>query len=86
MDRFDRIYALHRLLAGRRVPISEKDLETALECSRATVIRTIGTMRTFLNAPIEYDRERNGYHYAQGRERAGAQDIGQFGQRGLPGA
>ncbi len=66
MDRFDRIYALHRLLAGRRVPISEKDLETALECSRATVIRTIGTMRTFLNAPIEYDRERNGYHYATG--------------------
>lgn len=23
-------------------------------------------MRTFLNAPIEYDRERNGYHYASG--------------------
>jgi hypothetical protein len=66
VDRFDRIYALHRLLAGRRVPISEKDLETALECSRATVIRTIGTMRTFLNAPIEYDRDRNGYHYASG--------------------
>lgn len=66
LDRFDRIYALHRLLAGRRVPISEKDLETALECSRATVIRTISAMRTFLNAPIEYDRERNGYHYASG--------------------
>lgn len=38
VDRFDRIYALHRLLAGRRVPISEKDLETALECFRATAV------------------------------------------------
>jgi len=64
LDRFDRIYALHRQLAGRRVPVSEKELEAALECSRATVIRTIGAMRNFLNAPIEYDRERNGYHYA----------------------
>lgn len=46
------------------MPVSEKELEAALECSRATVIRSIATMRNFLNAPIEYDRERNGYHYA----------------------
>lgn len=65
LDRFDRIYALHRLLAGRRVPISQKDLEARLECSRATVNRTIAAMRNFLDAPIEYDRERNGYHYAR---------------------
>ena len=64
MDRFDRIYALHRILSGRRVPISEQDLEHALECSRATVPRTLSAIRTFLDAPIEYDRERNGYHYA----------------------
>jgi predicted DNA-binding transcriptional regulator YafY len=66
LDRFDRIYLLHRQLAGRRVPLSEKDLEAALECSRATVQRTIQTMRDHLDAPIVYDRERNGYHYDGG--------------------
>ena len=35
----------------------------ALECSRATLTRTIATMRDHLNAPIEYDAERNGYVY-----------------------
>ena len=60
MDRFDRIFALHRILSGRRIPISEQELEHALECSRATVNRTIAAMRNFLDAPIEYDRERNG--------------------------
>ena len=64
LDRFDRIYALHRVLAGRRVALSQKELEARLECSRATVNRTIAAMRNFLNAPIEYDRERNGYLYA----------------------
>lgn len=64
VDRFDRIYALHRILSGRRVPISEPDLERELECSRATVNRTIRDMRLHLDAPIEFDRERGGYLYA----------------------
>ena len=76
MDRFDRIFALHRILSGRRVPISEQELEHALECSRATVNRTIAAMRNFLDAPIEYDRERNGYLYA---------DEGVAGNWELPG-
>ena len=63
MDRFDRIYQLHRILAGRRVPISTEDLMVELECSEPTVKRTIRTMRDHLDAPIEYDRERNGYYY-----------------------
>lgn len=64
LDRFDRIYQLHRLLAGRRVPISLVDLTQALECSEPTVKRTIASMRDHLDAPIVYDRERNGYYYA----------------------
>ena len=64
MDRFDRIYQLHRLLAGRRVPISLDDLTQELECSAPTAKRVIASMRNFLSAPIEYDRERNGYYYA----------------------
>ncbi len=62
MDRFDRIYALYKILSVRRTPISRKELERRLESSRATVQRTIDDLRTYLGAPIEYDRERNGYY------------------------
>lgn len=63
LDRFDRIYQLHRALAGRRVPVSLDDLTRELECSAPTVKRCIASMRNHLDAPIEYDRERNGYRY-----------------------
>lgn len=69
MDRFDRVYLLHKELVRARVPVSCSRLEEALECARATVIRTIGDMRDHLGAPIVYDRARNGYLYdkAEGR-------------------
>lgn len=62
MDRFDRIYALYKILNSRRTPISRQMLEQKLESSRATVQRTIEDLRTYLGAPIQYDRERNGYY------------------------
>jgi len=65
MDRFDRIFELNRILQGARRPVSRKALEAALECSRATVKRIIEDMRLYLNAPIVYDREYNGYCYDQ---------------------
>ena len=63
MDRFDRIFALHRILNGRRTPVSRESLQEQLECSRATIGRLIEVMRDQLRAPIIYDRERNGYLY-----------------------
>ncbi|MSQ67738.1 MAG: YafY family transcriptional regulator [Gammaproteobacteria bacterium] len=63
MDRFDRIFNLHKLLVRARVPRSRAHLEAALEISRATLTRTIRDMRNFLGAPIEFDRVRNGYFY-----------------------
>ena len=63
MDRFDRIYRLHRIFRGARRPVSRKTLEERLECSRATVNRAIGDLRDLLWAPLRYDRERNGYYY-----------------------
>ena len=63
MDRFDRIYSLHKILAARRTPISRNALEEKLESNRSTVKRTIGEMRLYLGAPICYDRKRNGYYY-----------------------
>ncbi len=65
MDRFDRIFLLHKALVRARVPVSCSQLEEALECARATVIRTIADMRDHLGAPIVYDRPRNGYLYAR---------------------
>jgi len=65
MDRFDRIFLLHKELVRARVPVSCARLEEALECARATVIRTIADMRDHLGAPIVYDRARNGYLYAK---------------------
>lgn len=66
MDRFDRIFELNRILQSARHPVSRRRLQEDLECSRATIKRIIEDMRLYLNAPIVYDRARNGYLYAQG--------------------
>lgn len=64
MDKFDRIYALHCVLAGRRTPISIDDLRARLgHCSRATAFRCLDALREQLGAPIEHDKEHGGYHY-----------------------
>ncbi|MBX3639341.1 MAG: YafY family transcriptional regulator [Nitrosomonas sp.] len=63
MNSLQRIYQLHRVLVSHRYPVSHKHLEDQLECSRATVTRTINALRLHFNAPLEYDRERNGYYY-----------------------
>lgn len=63
MDRFDRIFELHKLLSSSRHPVPRRKIEERLECSKATVKRIISNMRLFLNAPIEYDAERGGYYY-----------------------
>jgi proteasome accessory factor C len=65
VDRFDRIFELNRILQAARAPVSRRRLEAELECSRATVNRIIEDMRLYLNAPIVYDVERNGYFYDQ---------------------
>jgi predicted DNA-binding transcriptional regulator YafY len=64
MDRLQRIYKFHQAILSRRHPVSLQTLQDELECSRATVNRIIQEMRLYFNAPIAYDRSRNGYHYA----------------------
>ena len=63
MDRFDRIYQLHHLLANARLPVSRRRIQEELECGERTAKRIIQAMRDYLGAPIVYDREHNGYHY-----------------------
>src|ERR1017187_7490261 len=64
MERLQRIYKLHQAISAHRLPVPHSVLQEKLECSRATVNRIIEEMRLYFNAPIEYDRSRNGYHYA----------------------
>lgn len=66
MDRFDRIFDLHKLLSTARYPVPRQRIEQELECSRATAKRIIEAMRLYLNAPIKYNRELNGYYYDPG--------------------
>lgn len=63
MDRFERIYQLHTLLSGRRTPASNRFLQDKLECSESTIKRLVNLMRDHFDAPIIYDRKRNGYYY-----------------------
>jgi proteasome accessory factor C len=63
MNQLQRIYRLHRIIASRHQPVPHLVLQQSLECSRATVNRIIQEMRLYFSAPIEYDRERNGYFY-----------------------
>jgi predicted DNA-binding transcriptional regulator YafY len=64
MDKFDRIYALHRILSARRTPISEDELRARLECSRATMYRLVAALRDRLGAPLERTSEPPGFRYA----------------------
>ncbi len=61
MNRAERIYRLHALLQDRPRPLAK--LMEELEASRATLVRDIGYMRDFMDAPIAWDRDRNGYCY-----------------------
>lgn len=45
MDRLQRIYKLHQIIAAHRLPVPHSLLQEKLECSRATVNRIIEEMR-----------------------------------------
>ncbi len=63
MDKFDRIYQLHRILVGRRTPISLASLMEKLDCSKATTYRLIHVLENFLGAPVENDEQLGGFRY-----------------------
>jgi predicted DNA-binding transcriptional regulator YafY len=68
MERLERFYKIDQLLKERKVvPFSV--LMKELGMSRASIKRDLEYMRERFNAPIEYDREANGYRF--GAPRAG---------------
>jgi predicted DNA-binding transcriptional regulator YafY len=66
MERLERFYKIHQLLSGRNA-VPFKVLMERLGVSRASVKRDIEYMRSRFNAPIEYDREANGYRFGEPR-------------------
>jgi predicted DNA-binding transcriptional regulator YafY len=63
MEHIDKVYHLDKLLGAARHPVSMKNLTERLECSDSTVRRVIKTLLNRFNAPLEYDTQRNGWHY-----------------------
>jgi proteasome accessory factor C len=64
MDKFDRIFQVHAILASRKTAIPLEDLMARLECSRATLYRAINVLKDTLHAPVEFDAEVGGFRYA----------------------
>jgi len=65
-DKFERVFALHRELVGRRKGhgISFDDLQSRLEWSRSTLRRAITFLRDGpLQAPLVHDTASGGYYY-----------------------
>jgi predicted DNA-binding transcriptional regulator YafY len=66
MDRTERFYKIDQLLKDSKV-VTFARFQEALGVSRATLKRDLVYMRDRFNAPIEFDREANGYRFGQPR-------------------
>ena len=66
MDRTERFYKIDQLLQGG-LSVSFVKLQEALGISRAQLKRDLAYMRDRFNAPIDYDRDSNGYRFGQSR-------------------
>ena len=66
MDRLERFYKIHHLLTDRKT-VGFSILQEELGISRASLKRDLEYMRSRFNAPIEYDREANGYRFGAPR-------------------
>src|SRR5471030_1514925 len=64
MDRLERFYKIDQLLNERKV-VAFSAIRETLGVSRATLKRDLEYMRERLHAPIEYDREANGYRFGK---------------------
>ncbi|MFV2058203.1 MAG: helix-turn-helix transcriptional regulator [Thiohalomonadales bacterium] len=63
MDKYNRIYNLHRILSNSQYPIAKQTLQEQLQCTDETMVEAIAESKNFLDAPIVYDKKLNGYYY-----------------------
>lgn len=62
LRQFAQLYKIHRLIANRGYPTTQK-LSDDLEVSSRTVKRYIRFLREEIGAPVKYDKAKNGYYY-----------------------
>jgi hypothetical protein len=55
MDKFDRVFHLHAILADRRTAIPLEDLMAKLECAKSTVHRAINALKDTLQARLIFE-------------------------------
>src|SRR6185503_1334269 len=67
MERLERLYKIHQLLTERKAALPFSSLRSSLGVSVATLKRDLEYMRSRFNAPIEYDRQANGYRFGAPR-------------------
>jgi hypothetical protein len=54
MDKFDRIFDLHRYFSARHTPVTIDEIAVRLECNRSTAYRLLGVLRDQLEAPMRF--------------------------------
>lgn len=75
MDRTERFYKIE-LLIRNRGHVSFADLRETLGVSPATLKRDLAYLRDRLDAPIDYDRDVNGYRFGHGQNQGLANGRG----------
>jgi hypothetical protein len=87
MDRLERFYKIDQLLKDRKVVLFAV-FKNELGMSPASVKRDLEYMRNRFNAPIDYDRELNGYRFGKPRSHAVSHypvgDLQGIGEDSLP--
>ncbi len=63
MNKFQRLFELHRLLSQRRRPVSLQVIGEQMDCSESTARRLVHALRDDMDAPLAYDRTHNGWCY-----------------------
>ncbi len=67
MDKRDKVYQLDRIFKqARNRRISKTELLERLEYSASTLKRQLNVLRYEYGAPLDYDKERHGWHYREG--------------------
>jgi len=57
------VVELHNILSASRYPVSTETLMQIMACSNSTIGRILRDMKNSYDAPIEFDRIKNGYYY-----------------------
>lgn len=62
MDKFEKLYQLHKLFKTRRYPVSIRAISDHLSCSSKTTYRLLNILRDIYHAPVAEDAHKNRFY------------------------